>query len=342
MKKELKIIPKDIIQWFSKRGIGEDVLEKNNISFDRGWIHIPIFSESGELIFNKLRRNPILDNSGTKKPKYKNELGGRASLYGIHNEITSPVFVVEGELDALCLQSYGISAVSSTAGSGTFEKEWADYFKNKETIILYDRDKAGYRGATTVQSIIEHAHILTLPKFDGKDITDFLKEHTLKDLFEIPTYNFIVPEDSFEISQKKKHEYKKALDRIVDLRGEIVRRKGDLDYLEFLSEYLLSKYNKIKNSLENKTKKSGNYDNGDIDNLKKVPIEKFLEFNDQGFALCLWHNEKTPSLYYNRPGTKYSNTVKCFSCGVMADVIDVIMESKEVDFKTALDILKDE
>jgi len=69
--------------------------------------------------------------------------------------------------------------------------------------------------------------------------------------------------------------------------------------------------------------------------LKDRPISDFLDFNRAGFACCIWHNEKTPSMkYYPKEGR-----VWCFGCQKGGDVIDVVMEINKLSFKEALSFI---
>jgi hypothetical protein len=45
----------------------------------------------------------------------------------------------------------------------------------------------------------------------------------------------------------------------------------------------------------------------EIRRAKKFPVEQLIQFNNRGFALCLWHTEKTPSMHLK------DNRVYCFS-----------------------------
>ncbi len=59
-----------------------------------------------------------------------------------------------------------------------------------------------------------------------------------------------------------------------------------------------------------------------IQRAKMVPISDYIDFNKAGFALCVWHNEKSGSMkYYPK-----ENKVTCFGCNKSGDVIDVMME----------------
>lgn len=72
-----------------------------------------------------------------------------------------------------------------------------------------------------------------------------------------------------------------------------------------------------------------------IARAKEYPIIELIDFNRQGTRLCLWHQEKTPSLHYN----KKNNRVHCFGCGKNADSIDVYQHEHNCDFITAVNAL---
>lgn len=65
---------------------------------------------------------------------------------------------------------------------------------------------------------------------------------------------------------------------------------------------------------------------------KQYPMEGILSFNASGFVKCIYHDEKTPSMYYNSK----TNKIHCFSCGKNADTIDVIMEVQHLSFGDAV------
>ena len=63
---------------------------------------------------------------------------------------------------------------------------------------------------------------------------------------------------------------------------------------------------------------------------KNYPIENLVEVNKQGFAKCIWHKEKTPSMFCKK------NFANCFSCGKNGDTIAVLMERDSLTFKEAV------
>lgn len=81
------------------------------------------------------------------------------------------------------------------------------------------------------------------------------------------------------------------------------------------------------------TKNSGAVTPQNIQFAKDIPIDTLIDFNN-GFANCIWHEEKTPSMkLYN------NNQVHCFGCGVHGDSIDVTMNLHGIDFILAVKLL---
>lgn len=70
----------------------------------------------------------------------------------------------------------------------------------------------------------------------------------------------------------------------------------------------------------------------DIDRAKGYPISSLVSFNHSGFAPCLWHKEKTPSMKYY----KKDNQVHCFGCGKHGDAITVAEALYNLDFISAI------
>ena len=72
----------------------------------------------------------------------------------------------------------------------------------------------------------------------------------------------------------------------------------------------------------------------DIPRAKSYPINQLIEFKGNT-ALCIWHQERTPSMHYY-PRT---NKVKCFGCGKLADSIDVVQQLQGCTLKEAVNFL---
>jgi hypothetical protein len=58
--------------------------------------------------------------------------------------------IVEGEMDALLIQSQGINAVTSTHGASTFKEEWVQHFNpDLEHYICYDNRQSRKKWRTS-------------------------------------------------------------------------------------------------------------------------------------------------------------------------------------------------
>ena len=339
-------MPKDILEWLKGRGLTEEIITKSKLSWNGNEIVIPIFNESGILLFSKFRRNP----SSIDGPKYRYEAGSTAALYNIQTlrAVTNePVFICEGELDALLLNSLGNIAVTSTGGSGTFKKEWAKCFDDKRVYIVFDKDDAGYKGAMKVQGLVPHAEIVILPDdFDGNDLTDYFQKFKMADFVKLHAQSYPIPREPSGIPSEKKElrkvvkEFGDAADALLEIRREFSSNRINIRHLGVMQHYVLSRYetyNDVLKSFDNKYVGEGN--NTNVIKAKSVPLTNFIKFNYDGFANCIWHNEKTGSMKYNKPGTKYGNTVKCYGCGMMGDPIDVVMQINNIDFNEAIKLI---
>ena len=87
--------------------------------------------------------------------------------------------------------------------------------------------------------------------------------------------------------------------------------------------------------------------NDELERLKRdIPILSLAESygfqlkkksRDAYMTLCLWHDDKNPSLSF-RPS---NNTFKCFGCGKSGTVIDLVMLKERIDTGEAIRILKE-
>jgi DNA primase len=103
------------------------------------------------------------------------------------------------------------------------------------------------------------------------------------------------------------------------------------------TEFELSQYETLEKSLRklsNKAKSSGRWvDPSLVEKANETPIDTLMDFDRADKALCLWHNEDTPSLSLHREG----NFVKCFGqCGTVHSAIDVYCKINNCDFVTAV------
>lgn len=338
-----KQLPKDIHTWLNNRGISDSVIEKYEIQFENNKVIIPIRDGKGNFLFNKYRRNPASEDG----PKYQYAKGASSVLFGTNEASDKGAIVItEGEFDCMALVSRNIPAVSSTGGSGTFEEEWKDYFVGRDTYICYDNDEAGIKGAFNVQSVIPHAKIIWLPKQVGEhgDVTDFFVKlgKTTEDFLSLreEAKSYPIPADWKEAKTKKEMTaYKKTYEKIAEELKLEIRELGQKylshKHLDILKESYLNKLAEVNRAIKYFTVKRGDFGEDKIARAKSVPIPQFINFARDGFAKCIFHTDKKPSMYYYEK----QNRVKCFSCGKLADVIDCVQQLRGVNLPEALKII---
>lgn len=332
-----------IKNWYLARGVSEKILTSAGISFNGQKIVIPIRDVTGRIIFNKYRKNPFVNSD---EPKYTYDFGASGALFNAHT-IThnSIVFITEGEGDALLMNSLGLEAVSSTGGSGTFKKEWADFLNDKASkiYICYDKDASGYKGAVKVQQLLPKAKIVCLPyTLKGKDITDFFLQYKMADFVKLvnESENWLMPIDSEEIPKTKTgvdkiiKEINSSIENFNERRNNLNNEGKITDHVDIIID-MLEKRSEVWKSIRKNLGIKKDISGSEVQKAKSFPINKLLKFSPSGFTKCIFHNDNSPSLkYYSK-----SNMVHCFSCEAHKDVIDVYMQIHGCTFKEALQAL---
>lgn len=326
-----------IKNYLNARGITDEVIEKAQLSMTQGKIVIPVFDKDGNRIFNKYRRDPLLKDDASI-PKYTYDQGSKAALYNINNvDLSMPVFITEGEFDCLCLMSHGFQAISSTGGSGTFLAEWADVLKDcPDIVVCYDRDVAGMNGMLKVQSVLPKARLLFLPEFKGKDVTDYMLQFPSSNFLKLKAESWVIPEPDLKGSKEKQI---RAYNDIANRALEFQRHHDGIEaYTHHIIERALLCRQEVK-AYRKKVLNVGHnspLENDRMKRAKEVPIHTLMRFNSSGFAKCIWHEDKTPSLkYYPK-----DNKVHCFGgCGKQWDAVDVVKQQEGCSTSEAIKIL---
>jgi len=168
-------MPARIRRYLNGRGIPDATVDRFKLGWNGTRITIPVHDRRGRFAYFRLAKDP--DND-TSRGKMLSPAGAPAELYGWENVLARPreLVLCEGEFDRLALEARGVPAASSTAGAGTFRRDWAaDFEAIPKVYICYDRDEAGRTGARRIAESIPHARIVDLPETvgDGGDITDF-------------------------------------------------------------------------------------------------------------------------------------------------------------------------
>lgn len=164
--------------------IKREVWQQRKIRFDTEFLYIPYYSPSGDLLYEKKRKEP--DYKGDNKYLYPS--GAHITLYPNQDLSKHSNWVLtEGELDFLTLKSVEIPAITA-GGVTSFKPELASYFKDKKVYICFDNDQRGKDGAEKVAQILLAAGvevlIIDLPEMKaGKDIGDYFRLGHTKDDF---------------------------------------------------------------------------------------------------------------------------------------------------------------
>lgn len=332
-----------ITHWLLNRGISQRVIEDADIHFKDDKIVIPVRDEYGNHIFDKKRRNPFK----AEGPKYTYETGSIATLYNVHTVIgliNQDIFVTEGELDTLLLNSLDLNAVSSTGGAGMFKAIWADYLKDNNVYIVFDNDDAGIRGALKVQKMLPEAKIIFLPHdTKGKDVTDYFTTHSVEQFlalkqqaesWKLPTDPIIIPQKKAQIDRIIKSLNESASD-LLERQRKATSEKKPTAHIEVMFEMIKNRKEYWENEREMIHLRKSSTGMEDVQRAKLEPISRYIKFNNSGFAKCLWHAESSPSMKWYRD----TNHVYCYGCNARKDVIDVVMLQHGVSFKQALQLI---
>ena len=304
----------DIKKYLNDRLITDELIKDFELGYGEfygsRWITIPVKDIKGEYALIKLRKDPQ-DNKNPNKFMFY-PIGGEGTLYGAECFLSGDTIILnEGEMDRILLMSRGVPAVTSTVGAVGFKKDWICAFKNiKKVYICFDRDEAGDKGAERVgQMILEEWNDIkvfkcVLPEVVGKggDITDYLMK-TDGDIDKL-LYEMSYPIIAKEKKEKKYREYTNA-------------NSGN-------GEYTNANFGDGEITKEN------------IEMARNTDCGSFLKIVRTGagvsWALCPFHNEKTPSLacYEGERG------FFCYGCSAGGDAIDLVRELYKLNFVEAV------
>jgi len=334
MQNQEKTLNEQHRSFLNKRGITDKIIDAFSIHSQdvsslglHNAITIPVRHIDGTHSFNKYRRDPM---EGPVKPKYLFERGGKVTLYGADKLVAQQsqtdskvVVITEGELDTLVCWSAGIPAVSSTAGSSSFQEEWKELLSRYEVYICFDNDEAGHKGAIKVLDSLPSARVIIVPNaLDVKDISDYRARGG--DLHQLIKLAFCGTglEDA-----KVQYENLSA-----------AWRTNEAKFFELYIEH--HRVPTLPTNVNGAARPTSQSDDR-LERAKSVDCTTLIEFERRGrypVTKCRWHDDHDPSLtYYAR-----NNSCYCHVCGKYADAVDIVMARDGVDFKAALKILLNE
>ena len=180
------------LKYLKKRKISEDSIDRFGIRCSRSGkyrnrVVIPIRDYSGRMISFNARA--VFDGTKPKTRKLKKSRIVNSTLFGYHEMPSSDrVVLVEGELDAIFLQQFGIPAVALMGKILSEGRIDVVTNKFKYVYLSYDGDRWGRQSAEEHLSILKDqmpASVIKLP--NGKDPNDLSHSEILK------TYREVIP-----------------------------------------------------------------------------------------------------------------------------------------------------
>lgn len=181
VKEEKEYLDESVLEEFSsyhpymtKRKLTDEVIEKFEIKYDplSKSIVFPVRDINGKIAF--------LTRRSTEGKKFIIDKGADKSvIYLLYNNINErEVYVVESQINALTLESWGYHAIA-LFGAGTSEGQMKTLNNTniKRYILCYDNDQAGRKGAKRFKKLIrKDVFVDDIIMPEGKDVNDLTKE----------------------------------------------------------------------------------------------------------------------------------------------------------------------
>lgn len=145
---------------------------------------------------------------------------------------------------------------------------------------------------------IEKPKILKLIKEFKEENADFAEECKARRLQEV--------KEMFEIK-------KTQLEKMLEDREDVAKKEKLLNEVIYLD-------NVIKSTITQDM----------IARAEEHPIENIIEVDKRGFARCVNHDDRNPSMYCK------NNYAHCFSCGWTGNTIKVLIKKENINFKEAV------
>ena len=170
--------------------------DKDNVK----WLLIP-YIQGNEILDVKYRTLPPADK------RFQRLGGGESILFGQHllqktgKSKDRPLYMVEGELDAVTMWQQGfVPVISTTTGAGSFKTEWYDSiaaYDPTSIVVCYDSDIAGQKAAQKIVQKFEEEgrRVVNIVLPGAKDANEYFLTHSRDDFDALIT---AVPEPGME------------------------------------------------------------------------------------------------------------------------------------------------
>lgn len=159
------------------RGWTPQALVELELGFDGERVTFPYRDSDHRLVgLGRYHPNPKRRADG---PKLKADAGSRRQLFPAPERVAGDLWLVEGEPDAVRLNSIGLPTVGVPGVKG-WRPEWAERFRERRLVVCFDCDRAGREAAGGVVADLARTaagvRLLDLDpaREDGFDVSDFL------------------------------------------------------------------------------------------------------------------------------------------------------------------------
>lgn len=186
---QLLPVTDDIVTYFALRKISEDTLKAFKICSDEhGNIVFP-FYWNDELVFEKFRepRKFIAEKGKRKEWAFQ---GGKPILFGMDNvSFSKPLFITEGQMDAMSLYEAGVTnVVSVPMGCNNLEFvnlcwDWLEKFQ--QIILFGDNDEPGTEMVLSLMKRLGEDRCLIAPAYPELIVDGVSQNRLCKDANEI-------------------------------------------------------------------------------------------------------------------------------------------------------------
>lgn len=180
-------VPFRFSEYLFSRGIGEKVQERFRVYEKGKMVHMPVFDRDGKYLFFISR--------STEGKYYYVEEGSVKTLYGIEEiDMSKPIVVVEGQIDAMTFWELGMQSVA-TLGADNISALSAIKEATSIIILAFDNDPAGLKAREKAADMLGRFRCRYIDFPEGVDINEMYMELKNKDklieLVKKNTKNFV-------------------------------------------------------------------------------------------------------------------------------------------------------
>ena len=157
-------LPFRFSEYLFKRGIGEKVQELFRVYEKDKMVHMPVFDKDGKYWF--------VNSRSTEGKYYYVEDGAVKTLYGLEEvDLSKPIVVVEGQIDAMTFWELGMQAVA-TLGADNISALEAIKKSTSIIILAFDNDTAGLKARGKAADMLGRFRCRYVDFPEGVDINE--------------------------------------------------------------------------------------------------------------------------------------------------------------------------